>query len=135
MAKKEVVVNYTKPLENARYERFSQEYVKDPNATKAAKNAKYSKRTAYSQGQRLLKNVEVKGRIAYLQSKLSEETGIDAKMVIMEFAKIGFTNIEATVKHQDKIKALENLGKHLGIYAKDNSQKGEAMKKLLDLLD
>ena len=45
---------------NDRQQLFVTEYVKDMNATKAAERAGYSKRTAYSQGQRLLKNVEIK---------------------------------------------------------------------------
>lgn len=38
---------------------FILEYLKDCNATRAAQAAGYSSRTAYSIGQRLLKNVEV----------------------------------------------------------------------------
>jgi phage terminase small subunit len=38
---------------------FIAHYVKDFNATRAAKAAGFSEKTAYSQGQRLLKNVEV----------------------------------------------------------------------------
>ncbi|MBN1399647.1 MAG: terminase small subunit, partial [Anaerolineae bacterium] len=44
-------------------ERFAVEYCRDRNATQAAIRAGYSQRTAYSQGQRLLKNVEVASRI------------------------------------------------------------------------
>ena len=40
-------------------ERFAIEYATSGNATQSAKNAGYSEATAYSQGQRLLKNVEV----------------------------------------------------------------------------
>jgi len=43
--------------------RFVEEYPKDWNATAAAKRAGYSEKTAYSQGQRLLKHVEVKAAI------------------------------------------------------------------------
>ena len=39
--------------------RFAHEYPVDLNATKAAERAGYSKRTAYSAGHRLLRNVEV----------------------------------------------------------------------------
>ena len=38
--------------------RFFKEYMLDTNATQAAIRAGYSEKTAYSQGQRLLKNVE-----------------------------------------------------------------------------
>ncbi len=42
---------------------FVAAYVAKPNATKAAKTAGYSEKTAYSQGQRLLKNVEIRKAI------------------------------------------------------------------------
>ena len=42
---------------------FVAAYVALPNATKAAKTAGYSEKTAYSQGQRLLKNVEIRKAI------------------------------------------------------------------------
>lgn len=40
--------------------RFCQEYLIDLNATQAAIRAGYSEKSAYSVGQRMLKNVEVK---------------------------------------------------------------------------
>ena len=43
---------------------FCEHYIACHNATQAAVLAKYSEKTAYSQGQRLLKNVEIK---KYLQ--------------------------------------------------------------------
>ena len=48
---------------------FINEYLKDFNATQAAIRAGYSEKTAYSQGQRLLKNVEVE---AAIQTRLNE---------------------------------------------------------------
>lgn len=49
---------------------FIEEYLQCWNATEAARRAGYSKRTAYSQGQRLLKNVEVS---AAIETRLSEK--------------------------------------------------------------
>lgn len=58
---------------------FCEDYLKHWNATKAAITAGYSERTAYSQGPRLLKNVEVQ---AYLKARLSElQMGTDEIMV------------------------------------------------------
>ena len=56
-------------------ELFVIEYVKlgCRNATQAAKNAGYSEKTAYSQGQRLLKNVEVQQKLDELKSQSAEE--------------------------------------------------------------
>jgi phage terminase small subunit len=49
---------------NARQKAFADYYIECGNATKAAEKAGYSSKTAYSIGQRLLKNVEVSGHIA-----------------------------------------------------------------------
>ena len=47
--------------------RFVEEYPVDFNATKAAQRSGFSEKTAYSQGQRLLKNVDIQKA---LQKKL-----------------------------------------------------------------
>lgn len=51
-------------------QRFVDEYLIDLNATQAAIRAGYSEKTAYSQGQRLLNNVEVK---KYMQKRMDEK--------------------------------------------------------------
>jgi phage terminase small subunit len=48
---------------NNKQKKFVEEYLKSMNATKAAKNSGYSEKTAYSIGQRLLKNVEIQAAI------------------------------------------------------------------------
>lgn len=54
---------------NEKQKRFCDEYLIDYNATQAAIRAGYSEKTAYSQGQRLLKKVEIK---TYIEEKLAE---------------------------------------------------------------
>ena len=54
-------------------ELFCQEYLKEMNATQAAIKAGYSEKTAYSQGQRLLKNVEIKSRIKSIREQIQNE--------------------------------------------------------------
>jgi phage terminase small subunit len=73
--------------------RFRSEYLVDLNATQAAIRAGYSAKTAYSQGQRLLKHVEVAASIAAAQKAQSERTEISADAVIAELAKLGFANM------------------------------------------
>jgi phage terminase small subunit len=73
-------------------ERFCYEYVLHLNATKAAINAGYSKKTAYAAGSRLLRNVEVQNRIKHLQGNLSETAEISALRVLKEHEKIAFSN-------------------------------------------
>ena len=53
-------------------DRFCREYMVDLCATQAAIRAGYSEKTAYSQGGRLLRNVEVKAAIAELQEAAAE---------------------------------------------------------------
>ena len=111
----------------------------------------------------------IKAEIQRLQAKHSERTGVTAEAVVLELAKIGFSNIEdfltvdedgethiksfdaikrenlaviesikiSTTKGKDndreykttqfklhiKLNALEQLGKHLGIFERDNEQK------------
>ena len=60
-------------LKNAKRERFCHEYVKDLNATAAAKRAGYSKKTAASQAARLLTIVNVLERVGELQNKIKKE--------------------------------------------------------------
>ncbi len=62
--------------------RFVAEYLNDFNATQAALRAKYSKRTAYSQGQRLLKNVEVQKLLAKKSAKLVEKVDMNAEKLL-----------------------------------------------------
>jgi len=76
-----------------RIELFCRAYIIDLNATKAAKKAGYSAKTAYSQGQRLLKNVEVKARIAELQKKQTDKLDITASRVLGELAKLAYANM------------------------------------------
>lgn len=132
--------------------RFVQEYIKDLNATAAAKRAGYSEKTAYSMGQRLLKNVEVQTAIQKGIEKRQARTEITQDRVLQELAAIAFANgidyaqivsgtatlydtekltdrqkaaiisIKQTkdgveIKLGSKLKALELLGKHLGMFS------------------
>lgn len=132
--------------------RFAAEYLIDLNATAAAKRAGYSEKTAYSMGQRLLKNVEVQTAIQKRQAKLQSKLEITQETVLQELAAIAFANgadfaqVTATgsvkvtptkelpkeklpaiaaikenqygveIKMHDKVRALELLGKHLGVF-------------------
>lgn len=90
--------------------RFIEEYLKDFNATQAAKRAGYSERTAYSQGSRLLKIVEISDAI---DSALMSGREIRAR--IDKIAKIGET--DAT-----KLRALELAAKTVGLFKEDNAR-------------
>jgi len=63
------------------------------NATKAAESAGYSKSTAYSQGQRLLKDVEIAKSLADKQGPMLAKLEITAERVLQELALMGFANM------------------------------------------
>lgn len=79
---------------NQKQAQFVREYIIDLNATQAAIRAGYSKKTAYSIGQRLLKHVEVQNELQNAMSRRAKKNEITADMVLQELAKIGFANIK-----------------------------------------
>lgn len=87
---------------------FVDNYLIDLNATQAAERAGYSKKTAYSQGQRLLKNVEIQKAIQKAMDRRSKRTEITADRVIQEFAKIGFADITDFVEWENNRVRLKN---------------------------
>lgn len=70
-----------------RQEKFMEEYIMLDNATQAAKNAGYSEKTAYSQGQRLLKNVEIADEIARRRAEI-RKTSITPERIIREYLRL-----------------------------------------------
>jgi len=77
--------------------RFVGEYLVDLNATQAAIRAGYSARTAYSQGQRLLKDVDVAAALDRARTARAERTEITQDMVLRELARIGFGDQRAVM--------------------------------------
>lgn len=72
---------------------FVAEYLVDLNATQAAIRAGYSKKTAASQGQRLLRNVEISNALSEAYGARIERTGITADRVLEEYARLGFSDM------------------------------------------
>nr|DAQ89762.1 MAG TPA: Terminase small subunit [Caudoviricetes sp.] len=120
--------------------RFIEEYLIDLNATQAAIRAGYSEKTAYSIGEENLKKPEIKRAIAEAQSNRSSRVQITQddviRMLIENIEKSSGTKqvvITQTRKSEDGEfvgddvaqfvyepssvnKALELLGKHLGMF-------------------
>ena len=96
-------------------ERFAREYLLDLNATQAAIRAGYSPKTAYSMGQRLLKNVEVQAFIQSAKQERAEKLARTAQDVLNDI-------IAVTSQARDEgdlktaLKGLELQGKHLGMF-------------------
>lgn len=77
---------------------FVVEYLVDLNATQAAIRAGYSAKTAYSQGQRLLKNVDIAAAIQKAAQARVASTTITAEKVIQELARIGLSDMRKFAK-------------------------------------
>lgn len=103
-------------------ERFVDEYLVDLNATQAAIRAGYSPKTAYSMGQRLLKDVEVQAAIQEARARREKRTEITQDRVVQEIADNAFRQAsdaqDSEFKHSSKTKYLDMLCKHLGVYDK-----------------
>lgn len=97
---------------NHKRSRFISEYLLSGNATEAARKAGYSRKTAYSQGQRLLKNVEVMNEIKESQEKVKEEAEVKLKEIVLQIRDIAFSSESEAIR----LKALDMLMKHLGGY-------------------
>jgi phage terminase small subunit len=96
------------PLKPSR-QRFAAEYVKDCNATQAAIRAGYSANTAYSQGQRLLKVVEVMAEITKLQSKALNEAGLKATDVMRAIEHVVNGDVRRLFDEQGNLRPIHAL--------------------------
>lgn len=99
---------------------FCDEYLIDLCATKAAKRAGYSEKTADVQGYQLLHKTSVADRIAELQAERQERTSVTADYVLKELVRSHESARDAG-KFSDNNKALELLGRHLGLF-KDKTE-------------
>jgi phage terminase small subunit len=107
---------------NAKQEAFAIEYLKDRNATQAAIRVGYSEKTAYSQGCRLLKKAEVQEFINSKQEEARANATITVDDIVEQLKEIA-SNVLA--KDADKIRALELIGKHLGMFTERVEMKGQ----------
>ena len=78
---------------NPKQKLFVAYYAKTRNATRAAIKAGYSKETAYTQGPRLLANVQVKAAIDKAILRIASKAELKAADVLNEIKKIAFSNI------------------------------------------
>ena len=117
---------------NVRQKRFCDEYLIDCNATQAAIRAGYNKKTAYSQGQRMLKKAELKTYIDEQLERLHNEKTAGAAEVLEYLTSVmrgerkeqtlqlvgegvqTITDIDVSAK--ERLKAAELIGKRYGMF-------------------
>ncbi|MEE0614386.1 MAG: terminase small subunit [Dialister invisus] len=135
-----------------RQEKFCVEYLIDLNATQAAIRAGYREKTAYSMGQRLLKNVEIKSRIKKMRDEYYDKTIMSAKEVEYLLSKAGRGELKEEVvvveglgdgvsaaqiikkrlSAKDRIKALELMGKRHHLFEDQDSKTGAEEVQIID---
>lgn len=111
---------------------FCEYYIASFNATEAAKKAGYSEKTAYSQGQRMLKNVEVKGFIEEKKKEAHDERIANAEEVLRFFSDM-MRNKGVSVK--DRIRAAENLARRFGVDREESEDGESAIDSLVSALE
>lgn len=124
---------------------FVAEYLVDLNATQAAVRAGYSEKTANEQGARLLANVSVADAIALAQAERARRTEISQDYVLGNLVEVterclqrrpvcGALGVQVadedgnsvwTFNAQGANKALELIGKHLGMFKERMEHSGK----------
>jgi len=94
---------------SAKLKIFCNEYLIDENATRAAIQAGYSEKTAYSQGSRLLKNVKVITYLAEKRKKQIDKLEITVERILEETAKIAFIKESEFYNDDGSVKKLSEL--------------------------
>jgi len=132
---------------------FCEQYLIDLNATQAAIRAGYSPSSAQQQSSRLLLNDVIQAKIQELRQKVSDKSEIDAIWVLKRFKEISDRCMQAVpvmefdhvnkcmVQKEDEEgngvwefdsaganRATEMIGKHIGFFEVDNSQKRSVIK-------
>ncbi|UXO94113.1 terminase small subunit [Pseudanabaena phage Pan5] len=138
---------------NPKQEQFCREYLIDLNATQAAIRSGYSKRTATAIGAENLTKPNIAARIAELKAKRIEKTEITADYVLTGLKEVAERCLQRVpvmewdyaqkdmVQKRDENgnglwefdstganRAFELLGKHVGVFEKDNNQKKQVIK-------
>lgn len=90
-------------------QRFADEFLISYNATQAAIKAGYSKRTAYSQGARLSKSVEVQKYLISKKAKVYKKLEISQERTMLEMARVSFSDVRRIYNADGTFKAVHEL--------------------------
>lgn len=98
---------------------FADEYIISGNATDAAIKAGYSKKTARSQGQRLLTKVDISNYIKNRMEELQDEKILTQKQILVMLSEIASGQAKETIVVTTKVAELildEKTGKNVKVY-------------------
>lgn len=106
----------------AKQEAFAIEYLKDKNATQAAIRAGYSAKTAASIAWELLERPDIRQFIGERQEEARKNASVTVDGIVDQLREIA-SNVLA--KDSDRIRALELIGKYLGMFTERVEMKGQ----------
>ena len=104
---------------------FADEYLKDGNATQAAKRAGYSKSNAHDTGHKILHRDHVGYYIECETARRAERTHRTADKVLNEYAKLAFMNVKSMEGKTLSEMAVDDLACISSITRKRNDNTGE----------
>lgn len=93
---------------NDKQQKFVNEYLLCANATQAAKKAGYAENTAYSQGQRLLKHVEVRSALMDAKADVREKAKVDAAWVLNELHAMWEADLGDIINDAGMVKPIQD---------------------------
>jgi phage terminase small subunit len=109
-------------LMTPKQEAFAIEYLKDKNATQAAMRAGYSKKTAASIAWELLEKPDIKQFIGQKQEEALKNATVTVDGIVEQLRAISANPL---AKDSDRIRALELIGKYLGMFTERVEMKGQ----------
>ena len=122
-----------------RQARFLEEYLLDFNGAAAARRAGFAEKGAASYACRVLKDPEIRQILQQKMAVRAQQMQLRQDTVLQEIRNVAFANgsdaTGATVKMTSKLKALELLGKHLGLFEGNGGKEPAQVKILEDVPD
>lgn len=118
-----------KPALTAKQQAFVSEYLVDLNATQAAIRAGYKEKNAYQIGAENLRKPQIQKAIQEAREAREKSTRYNAAWIIDQIAEIAKDPEQSA---RDRLKALELLGKHHGLWEKKEDPEAQVVKVIFD---
>ena len=116
--------------------RFVAEYLREPNGTQAAIRAGYAPSGAAQVASRLLKEPEIRQR---LRGIVEIYAGVEPEEVLRELRSVAFATASdengSRVKMASKLRALELLGKNMGLFDPATAKVDKEPVKIIDFME